>query len=49
MAGSSARKLKKPGVDLLAGRALRKEMHPFMVSELHNLISNDIAEGDQLD
>lgn len=36
MTGSSARKLKKSGVDLLASRALKKEMHPFMVSELIN-------------
>ncbi len=32
--GSSARKLKSAGTNLLAGRALRKEMHPFTAAEL---------------
>lgn len=36
MTGSSARKLKKQGVDLLAGRALRKEMYPYMCSEINS-------------
>lgn len=34
LTGSSARKLKRAGVDLLAGRALRKYLHPFMAGEL---------------
>lgn len=34
LTGSSARKLKKAGVDLLAGRAVIRHMHPFMASEL---------------
>lgn len=34
MTGSSSRKLKKAGVDLLAGRALMNTMHPFMASEM---------------
>jgi predicted AAA+ superfamily ATPase len=34
LTGSSARKLKRSGVDLLAGRALIKYMHPFMAAEL---------------
>jgi uncharacterized protein len=34
MTGSSARKLKRTGVDLLAGRAIKEAMHPFMASEL---------------
>ena len=34
LTGSSARKLRKAGVNLLAGRALRKRMHPFMAAEL---------------
>lgn len=34
LTGSSARKLKKTGADLLAGRALLKILHPFMASEL---------------
>jgi predicted AAA+ superfamily ATPase len=33
LTGSSARKLKRAGVDLLAGRALVKTMHPFMMAE----------------
>lgn len=37
LTGSSARKLKKTGVDLLAGRALKKTFHPFMASELGEL------------
>ena len=32
--GSSARKLKRTGVDMLGGRALLRTMHPFMASEL---------------
>ena len=34
LTGSSARKLKRTGVDLLAGRALLRRMHPFMASEM---------------
>lgn len=34
MTGSSARKLKRTGADLLAGRALLKTLHPFMAAEL---------------
>ncbi len=34
LTGSSARKLKRAGVDLLAGRALVKTMHPFTAVEL---------------
>lgn len=34
LTGSSARKLKREGVDLLGGRALKKVMHPFMAAEL---------------
>jgi predicted AAA+ superfamily ATPase len=34
LTGSSARKLKRSGVDLLAGRALLRHMHPFMAAEL---------------
>ncbi|MBI5213003.1 MAG: ATP-binding protein [Nitrospirae bacterium] len=37
LTGSSARKLRKAGVNLLAGRALMKHMHPFMASELKGL------------
>jgi len=34
LTGSSARKLKRTGVDLLAGRVLIKTLHPFMAAEL---------------
>ncbi|MBW2741010.1 MAG: DUF4143 domain-containing protein [Deltaproteobacteria bacterium] len=39
LTGSSARKLKRAGVDLLAGRALFRSMHPFMAAELGGLFS----------
>jgi predicted AAA+ superfamily ATPase len=34
LTGSSARKLRRSGTDLLAGRALNRAMHPFMAAEL---------------
>jgi uncharacterized protein len=34
LTGSSARKLRRGGVDLLAGRALLRFLHPFMAAEL---------------
>ncbi len=34
LTGSSARKLKRTGVDLLAGRAVVRSLHPFMAAEL---------------
>lgn len=34
LTGSSARKLKRAGVDMLAGRLLLKTLHPFMAAEL---------------
>ena len=34
LTGSSARKLRRTGVDLLGGRAANKSMHPFLASEL---------------
>lgn len=39
LTGSSARKLKRSGVDLLAGRALLQSMHPFMAGELGALFN----------
>ena len=36
LCGSSARKLKRAGVNLLAGRASRRAMHPFVPGELGN-------------
>jgi uncharacterized protein len=43
MTGSSARKLKKEGTNLLAGRAFKKSMHPFTASELGSLFSIEEA------
>lgn len=34
LTGSSARKLRRAGVNLLGGRALRRSMHPFVAAEL---------------
>ena len=36
LTGSSARKLRRGGVDLLGGRAVHRTMHPFMAAELPN-------------
>lgn len=43
LTGSSARKLRRRGVDLLAGRALLTTMHPFMAAELGGAFSLDRA------
>jgi len=43
LSGSSARKLKRAGVDLLAGRAALKTMHPFMAGELRKGFDLDQA------
>jgi predicted AAA+ superfamily ATPase len=43
LTGSSARKLKREGVDLLAGRALLRSFHPFMAVELGDRFSLDLA------
>lgn len=43
LTGSSARKLKREGVDLLAGRAFMLHMHPFMAAELKELFSLEKA------
>jgi predicted AAA+ superfamily ATPase len=34
LTGSSARKLRQEGIDLLGGRAVQKNMHPFIAAEL---------------
>jgi len=39
LTGSSARKLKRTSVDLLAGRALLKKCHPFMACEMTDFFS----------
>lgn len=41
LTGSSVRRLKRQGVDLLGGRALKKIMHPFMACELKELFNLD--------
>jgi len=43
LTGSSARKIKRAGVDLLAGRAVIYNLHPFMASELGSSFSFDRA------
>ncbi len=43
LTGSSSRKLKRTGVDLLAGRALLCSLHPFMAAELEDQFSLDSA------
>lgn len=43
LCGSSARKLKRAGVNLLAGRAMRKNMHPFVPEELGSAFNLDEA------
>jgi uncharacterized protein len=47
LCGSSARKLKRTGVNLLAGRALHRSMHPFVPEELgdHFQIDNALEFG----
>lgn len=39
LTGSSARKLRMKGVNLLAGRAIERHMHPFMAAELDQQFS----------
>ncbi|MFN3235110.1 MAG: ATP-binding protein [Gammaproteobacteria bacterium] len=43
LTGSSARQLKRAGVDLLAGRAVIRMLHPFMASELNEQFVLDRA------
>lgn len=43
MTGSSSRKLKRAGVDLLAGRAVIRYMYPFMATELGEKFSLEKA------
>ena len=43
LTGSSARKLKRSGVDLLAGRALLRSLHPFMAAEMGDRFDLDRA------
>ena len=43
LTGSNARKLKREGVDLLGGRALKKVLHPFMAVEIKEYFQLDDA------
>lgn len=43
LTGSSARKLRRGGVNLLAGRAILTHLHPFMAAELGTAFSLDQA------
>ncbi|KAF0134952.1 MAG: putative ATPase [Candidatus Saganbacteria bacterium] len=43
LTGSSARKLKRANIDLLAGRALLRHLHPFIAAELKELFSLESA------
>ena len=43
MTGSSARKLKEEGVNLLGGRAEKRHMHPFVANELGDAFSVERA------
>jgi len=43
LTGSSARKLKRSGVDLLAGRAALTTLHPFMAAELGDSFDMEVA------
>ncbi len=46
LTGSSARKLRRGGVDLLAGRALNRTLHPFMAAELPSFdLARALKEG----
>lgn len=44
LTGSSARKLRRGGVDLLAGRAVVRTLHPFMAAELPHFDLNAALE-----
>ena len=43
LCGSSARKLKRHGTNLLAGRAVRKNLHPFLPAELGSAFDLETA------
>jgi predicted AAA+ superfamily ATPase len=43
LTGSSARKLRRHGVNLLGGRAAQKHLHPYMAAELGNAFKLEIA------
>ena len=43
LTGSSARKLRREGVDLMAGRAVYRSLHPFMAGELGEIFDLEKA------
>ena len=43
LTGSSARKLKRTGANLMAGRALKRSLHPFMAAEIKPYFKLDNA------
>jgi len=43
LTGSSSRRLRQAGVDMLAGRAILRSMHPFMAAELGSRFNLDSA------
>lgn len=43
LTGSSSRKIKQAGADLLAGRALQRQLHPFMAAEIGDHFSLEKA------
>ena len=46
LTGSSSRKLRRGGVNLLAGRALNRSLHPFMAAELPTFdLGSALVEG----
>ena len=43
LTGSSTRRIKKSGINLLAGRALLRHMHPFLLSEMGDRYDMEMA------
>ena len=43
LTGSSSRKLRRAGVDLLAGRVLLKTLHPFLAAELGSRFNQELS------
>ena len=43
LTGSSTRKIRKTGINLLAGRALLRYMHPFLLSEISDIYNLEMA------
>ncbi len=43
LTGSSTRRIKKSGINLLAGRALLRHMHPFLLSEMGDSYNMEMA------